>query len=196
MMTSLLALWLAQAPVLNDAPAPAGVPSGVSVDAMRDAMHTYVRGERRSSLPFGVAALSTLTASALCLTTNEPIARGAAWPLLGFGVLELAAGLFFGLRNDQPKLDRLLDDDPDAFAAEEKKKVSRISGTFQPLLLGIEGVIIGTGGVLAGLGALQRNGTLEGVGIGLALQGLAFFLIDWAVLDRADDYLAVLGRFR
>jgi hypothetical protein len=196
MTTSLLVLLLSQAPALNDAPPPAPVPSAVGIDAMRDAMHTYVRGERRSILPFGVAAVSTLTAAALCLASSEPIARGAAWPLLGFGVLELAAGLFFGLRNEQPKLDRLLDESPDAFATEEKKKVSRISGTFQPLLLGIEGAIMAAGGTLAGVGALQRNGTVEGVGIGLAIQGLAFFLIDWAVLDRADDYLAVLGRFR
>jgi hypothetical protein len=163
---------------------------------MRDAMHTYVRGERRSIIPFGLAAVSTLTASGMLFGTQDPIARGAAWPLLGFGVLELAAGLFFGLRNERPTLDALLDQDPAAFAREETAKVNRISTRFQPLLLSVEAVIVAAGGVMAGAGAATHTHGVEGVGIGLAVSGLAFFLIDWAVLDRADDYLAVLRHFR
>jgi hypothetical protein len=142
-----------------------------------------------------VAAAATLTAGALLFTTGDALARGAAWPLLGFGVLELAAGLFFGLRNERPKLDALLDADPDAFAKEERAKVTRIATRYQPILLGVWGAVMLGGGAMAGVGAAGKNPTLEGVGIGLAIQALAFFLIDWAVLDRADDYLAVLARF-
>jgi hypothetical protein len=193
---ALLALVLTQTPEETNAPRPELVPAAVSVDAMREAMHTYVRGERRSIIPFSLMAFSTLVAGTLLLIPNEPIPRGAAWPLLGFGVLELAAGLFFGLRDEQPKLDALLDEDPDAFAKHEREKVGRISSRNQPVLLAIWSVVMASGGALAGIGATQRLPTLEGVGIGLAIQGLAFFLIDWAVLDRADDYLAVLRHFR
>jgi hypothetical protein len=171
---------------------PAAAPAAVSPEAMREAMHTYVRGERRSIIPFGIAGVSSLTASALLLTSGGYIARGAAWTLLSFGALELVAGLFFGLRNERP----LLDEDPQAFAEEETKKVTRISKRFQPLLLGLEAAIVAAGGIMAAAGAAQFQGTVQGVGIGLSVSGLAFFLIDWAVLDRADDYLAVLKHFR
>lgn len=196
--TALLALLLSQSlPEANPAALePAGPPPiTIGTDAVREAMHTYVRGERRSIIPFGVAALVTLAAGGLLLIPNEPIARGAAWPLLGFGVLELAAGLFFGLRNEQPRLDRLLDEDPAEFVSTEREKVGGISSRNQPVLLAIWGVVMAGGGVMAGAGAAQGNGIVEGVGLGLLVQGLAFFLIDWAVLDRADDYLAVLRSF-
>jgi hypothetical protein len=49
------------------------------------------------------------------------------------------------------------------------------------------------GGALAGGGALTSNDTVLGVGLGLAVQGLILFLLDWAVLDRAQAYQAVLA---
>src|SRR5262249_7505569 len=122
--------------------------------------------------------------------------RGFAWPLFGFGMLELAAGLFFGARNEQPKLDRQLDEDPAAFAREETAKITRISTRFQPLLLGFEAALVVAGSTFAVVGASRHADTLEGAGLGVALSALAFFLIDWAVMDRADDYLAVLKHFR
>lgn len=194
MTIALLALLLAQDPEpVQPPPAP---PAAVSTDAMREAMHTYVRGERRSIIPFSLMALSSFVAGGVLLTSNEAIARGAAWPLLGFGVLELAAGLFFGLRNERPHLDALLGEDPQKFADAERKKVTRIASFNQPLLLGIEGVLLAAGGAMAGAGAVARQGTVEGVGIGVAISALAMFLVDWAVLDRADDYLGVLKHFR
>jgi hypothetical protein len=171
------------------------VPRDPAPAVLREAMHAFVRGERRSIIPFAIAGASTLAAAALLLQSSGALERGAAWPLLGFGILELAAGLFFGLRNERPRLDALLDENPAEFVAHETKKVSRISGTFQPILLGVEAALIAAGGLMAGLGAERAERTLEGVGIGLAIQGLVFFVIDWAVLDRADDYLAVLRTF-
>ena len=184
MPLALLTLILTQEPVPP-------VPNPV----LREAMHTFVRGERRSIIPFAIAGASTVTAAALLLGSNGALERGAAWPLLGFGILELAAGLFFGLRNEQPKLDQLLDESPAEFAREQTKKIGGIANRNQPLLLGFEALVVAVGGALAGVGALKHEDTLQGIGIGLAIQGLVFFVIDWAVLDRADDYLAVLRTF-
>lgn len=203
MTLALLALVLSQTPDETntsqhpEVPAAAALtPAEPRLDVLREAMHTYVRGERRSIVPFGVMAISTLLAGSLLFIPKEPIMRGAAWPLLGFGVLELAAGLFFGLRNEQPKLDALLDEDPAGFVREETQKITRISARNQPLLLAVWSVLLAGGGAMAGIGASQNLLTLEGVGLGLAVQALAFFLVDWAVMDRADDYLAVLRTFR
>jgi hypothetical protein len=189
---ALVALLLTQTPEVTNAPPLAPVPPQPDVAALREAMHAYVRGERRSIIPFGAAAVVGLTSGGLLLLSNDAIARGAAWPLLGFGVLELAAGLFFGLRNERPKLDAQLDENPAEFVRAEREKIDRISARNQPLLFGLWSAVIAAGGVMAGVGAVRGLGTLEGVGLGLVVQGLALFLIDWAVLDRADDYLAVL----
>lgn len=187
-------LLLSQAPVESDTPAPALVPPDTRV--LREAMHTYVRGERRSVIPFGVAALVSIGSGAALFIPADPRARGAAWTMLGFGILELAAGLFFGLRNEQPKLDALLDASPAEFVRTETEKLEAISSRNQPVLLGIWSAVIAAGGAMAGVGAAGNHRALEGVGYGLVVSGLAFFLIDWAVLDRADDYLAVLRAFR
>ncbi len=184
---------LTQAPVEADTAAPTLVPHEVEV--LRSALQVYEKGERRSVLPFGVAALTTLTGGGLLLLSSDAVARGAAWPLLGFGLLELAAGLFFGIRNEQPKLEAQLDADPAAFVREERERIGRISRRNQPILLGVWSAVIAAGGAMAGVGAARSERTVAGVGLGLVVQGLAFFLIDWAVLDRADDYLAVLRSF-
>lgn len=197
MTTTLLVLPIAVASPEGDTPC-APPPITVGTDALREAMHTYVRGERRSIIPFALTALVSLAAGGLLLLLllpREPIARGAAWPLLGFGVLELAAGLFFGIRDERPRLDLLLDEDPAGFLRSEREKVGRISGRNQPVLLAIWSAVIAGGGVMAGVGAARGDGIAQGVGLGLLVQGLAFFLLDWAVLDRADDYLAVLRSF-
>jgi len=190
---TLLSLLLLQTPEAADAPPPPLVPRGVEV--LRSAMHTYVTGERRSVIPFAATAAVTMTAGGLLLLSSDAVARGAAWPLLGFGVLELAAGLFFGIRNERPKLDGQLDADPAAFVREEREKLRRISRRNQPVLLAVWSAVIAAGGVMGGIGAARSLPTVTGVGLGLAVQGLAFFLIDWAVLDRADEYLAVLDAF-
>jgi hypothetical protein len=194
---ALLALLLTQTPDETNAPAVETVPPMPSPDTrvLREAMHTYVRGERRSIIPFGAAALTSLTAGGLLFLANDAVARGAAWTMLGFGVLELAAGLFFGLRNERPKLDAQLDADPAEFVRAEREKVGRISARNQPILLAVWSAVIAAGGLMAGVGAARGERYVEGVGLGLVVSGLAFFLIDWAVLDRADDYLAVLRSF-
>jgi hypothetical protein len=184
---------LSQAPPAQDARPPALVPRDVAV--LRSAMRAYVSGERRSVIPFAATAVVTMTAGGLLLLSSDSVARGAAWPLLGFGLLELAAGLFFGIRNQAPQLDAQLDADPAAFVRDEREKLGRISRRNQPILLAVWSAVIAAGGAMAGIGAARSEPTVAGVGLGLAVQALAFFLIDWAVLDRADEYLAVLDGF-
>ncbi len=48
---------------------------------------------------------------------------------------------------------------------------------------------------MATAGAFSHRDTLTGIGIGLAIQGLAMFLVDWAVLDRARAYATALDLF-
>jgi hypothetical protein len=165
--------------------------------AMGALMHTYVRGERMSVVPFAFSGAATVGAGLFLLRLDDAVARGAAWPLLGFGVVELAAGTAFFLRSysQEAKLAELLAANPAEFARSEQAHLRRITSLFQPILLWLEAAIIVAGGALAIVGAVQGGGGMAGLGLGLAVQGLTFFLLDWAVLDRANAYSAALDRF-
>lgn len=111
------------------------------------------------------------------------------------GLLEVAAGVIFNLRANGPRLaelERVLDTDSAAFLAVEQAHLTRITKVFQPLLLVVEAVVTVLGASLAGVGAATGLRTMEGVGLGVGVQGLALFLLDWAVLDRSVAYGAVL----
>ncbi len=201
MLTLCLAVCLSQAePPAELIPAPAPMEKSgpsVSSEQMRAALHTYVRGERFSSIPFWGSGLATGIAGGLMFTSASNVARGAGYPLLTFAAFEVLAGfIFFGRSFGlERRLDAELTDDPALFVTHETAHASRIVHTFQPLLLAFEGAVTATGGVLAGVGGAQHNDTLAGVGLGLAVQGLVFFLLDWAVLDRAQAYESAVEHF-
>jgi hypothetical protein len=208
MTVRMLALWLAalvvaQYPDASPQDAPLAAPQvapkatvsagSISSERLREVMHVYVRGERLAAIPFGISGLVQTLTGALLLTSSNSIARGAAWPLLVFGVVGIASALAFGLRSQGPALDTLLDEGTGRFLEHERKHAHRITHVFQPALLAVEAVVTATGGILAGAGAARHDDTMAGVGFGLAVGGLVLFLLDWAVLDRAQGYEAALG---
>jgi len=168
-------------------------------DQLRVHLHDYYRGERLSGfVPFVGSGVGSLVAGTLLVTSNTELGRGAGWVNLGFGALEVIAGLYFALSSygKERALDEALIANPAEFARLEKERVARITGRFQPILLAVEAAISAGGGVVAGVGALQRNELMLGLGLGFAVQGLVMFLLDWAVLDRASGYGTALSMFR
>ncbi len=117
--------------------------------------------------------------------------------MVGFAWAELAAGLAFNLSNAAraDRLDHELDTDPVGFAHAERKKLHRIRDLYQPALLSLEAAVAVGGGVTAVAGSAKHNDTVLGLGLGLAIQGLVLFLLDWSVLDRARPYAAALDLF-
>lgn len=186
MLTLTLCLVVAQ-PVL--------VPSEVKADPLAAAMHTWHRGERLSGfVPFLGAGVATVATGTVLLAQGSKLDVGAGVPLVAFGAIELLAGLYFGLSSyaKESALDALLITDRARFLEQERARVHRITSLFQPLLLAVEGALTVGGGVTAGVGALQRDDLAIGLGLGLAVQGLLFFVLDWAVLDRAQAYESAL----
>jgi hypothetical protein len=174
-------------------PRPSAAAVGISTERLRELMHTYVRGERMAAIPFAISGVSQALAGGLLLTSNNNVAHGAAWPLLVLGVVEIAASLVLGVRSQEPKLDALLAEGVPAFLTHERKHAHRITHLYQPALLAIEAVALATGGVLAGAGAARQDGTMAGVGFSLAIGALVIFVLDWAVLDRAQAYETALS---
>lgn len=169
----------------------------LSTDQIRALMHQDVDGERWSIVPFAATGLVTFGAGAGLLASDSRIGQTAAWPLMIGGGLELLAGIFFAARAGphQRRLDALLDSDPRGFAAAERNRVFRIRDRFQPILLAAEAAIAVGGLGTAGAGLAGHDDVLIGIGLGLAIQGLALFFIDWDVLERATTYARGLALF-
>ena len=170
----------------------------ITSEQVRVHLHDYYRGERLSGfVPFVGSGAGSLLAGTLLVTSNTELGRGAGWVNIGFGALEVIAGLYFALSSygKERALDEALTANPAEFARLERERVARIAGRFQPILLAVEAAISAGGGVMMGVGALQRNDTMLGLGIGFAVQGLVMFLLDWAVLDRASAYSTALSMF-
>jgi hypothetical protein len=112
--------------------------------------------------------------------------------------LELIFGVILAARTGPhlADLDHLLATDARGFVKLESVHVYRIREVWQPLLLSLEAALIVAGATMAGVGELRHESTVEGVGAGLAAQGLVLFLLDWAVLDRARAYAAEIGLFK
>lgn len=166
-------------------------------DAVRDALHLWHRRERLSGLiPFVGSGVATGTAGAFLLASTQQRDQVAGGIILGFGILELAAGLVFGLASlgSEARRDEELTADRAAFLLKERARLDRINTVFQPVLLGFEAALVLGGGITAGVGALKHDDLALGIGLGLAVQALVFFLLDWAVADRAAAYGLALGQ--
>lgn len=188
----LAAVLVAGLPVQAEEPA-----VHLSSEAMKALMHTYYDGERSQIIPFGGVAIGNLTTGALLLTGDSALTHAAAGPVIAFGAVELLAGLFFTIRAGPhlAHLDQLLVDNPQEFVRTERVRTHRIRDLFQPALLIAEGVIAVGGGVMAGIGAKRNLPTVEGIGLGLLVEAVVLFVLDWAVLDRARAYATALDAF-
>jgi hypothetical protein len=163
---------------------------------MSELLRAYGEGETSASIPFFTTGAVGVASGAVLLGQGGKMGHGAAWPLLSVGGVEMLAGALLATRSGHfEALQAQLGRDPQAFAREERHHLYLIRDRYQPFLLSLEAAVAVAGGVMAGLGSSQQQPTLEGVGIGLALQGVALFLLDWAVLDRARAYLSALALF-
>src|SRR5262245_25466951 len=125
---ALVALLSVATPALADPPL-------LSAEQLRPLLHTYYEGERLVVVPFGLAGVAGLATGALLAAGPNDLSRGAGWPVLAFGAVELIAGALFSLQGaaNRRTLDQLLTDDPKEFARRERHHVYRIRDQFQPL---------------------------------------------------------------
>lgn len=168
-----------------------------AVAALRGQLHTYYSGEALAGVPFTASGVASGLTGGVLLATGDSTARGAAWPLFGFGALEAAFGLYLALRNPVrlAEFDAQLTANPQAFVTSERARLKSIVHTYQPVLLTLWSVVAAGGAGLATGGHLSQDTTMVGVGLGLALHGLVLFLLDWTVLDRARAYESALTHF-
>jgi hypothetical protein len=178
--------------------APIGPPAEPAVDtpAMRRAMHRYFDGEKREAWGFGAAGVLTVGGGTAMFFAEDGFYRGAAYPLVIVGVIELAAGIVLLARTDAQvaALDARLDTGKRAFLDLEQPRMDKVRSEFR-LLAGVELALMVAGVGLAAYGGAQKDHLLTGIGAGTALQSAAMLTFDIHASARADAYSAAIAGF-
>jgi hypothetical protein len=183
-LAALVCLLLAAA-ARADAPSPA---------ELNDDLLTYYGGERASAyfvLGFGLASAG---AGGYLVTRHDDFSRGLGWPLLSLGAIELLGGIgyAFTVSHEIAHYQAALATDPKAFRDEELAHIegtTRRFGFYRAAELGI--AVVGAG--LLGYGLAADRDVYKGVGSGLMIVGVPFFVMDTLNNNRAQWYL---GRLR
>jgi len=166
-------------------------PSLARADAAgaKAAMHEYFDAEIRGGyLLIGMGAAG-LVAGGLLYRQGSPTARGASYPLLGVGVLHVAAGIFVGVASARriDKFDAEIDKDYAAWVSGESKRMQGVSTQFTALK--IAELVIATGGLtMAGIGWRTDRPRLKGAGLAIAAEMMLTFGFDIFAARRAHDY--------
>jgi hypothetical protein len=179
--------------------APVGPPSrfdDAATASMRRSMHAYFAGETREAWAFGGAGVLTLGGGGAMFAADDGLYRGAAFPLVIVGAVELAAGIVLLARTDAQvaEFDRRLDADKRALLSLEAPRMERVQKEFGLLAVAELALIVAGLGV-ASYGGARGDHTLSGIGGGVALQSAAMLTFDAHASARADTYLTALRAF-
>jgi len=168
----------------------------ISTARMRRTMHAYFEGEKNEAWAFGAAGIVTVGGGAPLFAASDDLYRGAAFPLVVVGIVQLAAGIVLLAKTDAivTDLDRRLDTSKAAFLEVERPRMQKVRAQFD-FLAATELVLMVAGIGLATYGGARDNHLLTGIGGGLALQSAAMLAFDAAASTRADTYSANIEAF-
>lgn len=179
---------------LEDEPALARPPPGSAAPAV-NAMARYFRGEIIGGFTLiGMGVVGASTGGVMLATSDRDAVKGAAYPLIGFGLAHLAAGVFVTLSSVKRirGFARDIRYDPESWIEREEKRMRGVSTQFLVLKV-VEGVGIAGGIGLAVYGHNSDRPTLTGVGIALAGELAATLIFDVIAAKRAGRYRRALA---
>jgi hypothetical protein len=180
--------------VSADDTAPAGT-SDDRVGSTRAAMHEYFAGEIRGGYVLVGMGAAGLLAGGLLYRQGSATARGASYPLLGIGVLHIAAGFFVNVSSARrvDAFDEQITKDQAGFVREESKRMEGVSTQFT--VLKIAELVIATGGLtMAGIGWRTDRPRLKGAGLAIAAEMVLTLGFDVFAARRAHDYRDALAQ--
>ncbi len=167
MRPTLLAATLALAPALASAQ-----------DAQRD-LDRYVLRENINNGLFTAVGAASVTAGAVLLTRDDELLRGAGYPLVVAGSIQLVFGVVYlaitpGIRE---RGTRLIATDAAEYRRREGARIDGIVGAF-PWIYAVDGALLAAGGVALGVGLAGDDRSVTGVGIGCLAAGVAELALD------------------
>lgn len=154
-------------------------------------MENYFAGEVRGGyVLMGMGTAGLLSGGLLYgLQKDSDLARGMSYPLLGFGLAHVAAGIFVTVSSNR-RVDDFTDQiaaDPGTFVTAERKRMKRVSMQFTVLEV-VEVVLIAGGITTAVLARRADRKQLEGIGYGVALEAALTLGFDIIAGRRAHSY--------
>jgi len=160
-------------------------------------MERYFAGEKREGWVFaGVGALAA--GGGVCLIMrDDPVARGASYPILAVAAVQLGAGVVLLARTDGQVSTRRrqIAEDGAAFKQRESARMSTVATQFEVLKVSEIGLIVGGLG-LAWWGRREGHPRVHGAGLGLAAQASLMLVLDLFAAERARRYRGALDRFQ
>lgn len=159
-------------------------------------MDSYFDGERGLGLAGMIAGGASIGGAAVLYFQDDEILEGAAYPLAGFGLLELAAGsvIFFRTPGQVSDLRSELKQNPETFRKDELKRMQAVNSQFDVLtIVWIVGIAAGLG--TATYGFLDDSDRAKGIGAGVAFESAILLTGDLIAAGNARDYTDALERF-
>ena len=159
----------------------------------------YFIAEKHESLLFLAVGLATiLLALIFYFAVKTHICRGAAIPLLLFGLIQAVAGYTVYQRSDDQRVNNVYayDMNPSQLKTGELARMGKVNRNFNTYRL------VEIGGLIAGiiLIVIFRNDPARnfwvGLGIALALMTAELFIADFIAAKRALQYTGLLENFR
>lgn len=183
------ALCVALAATSTDANADEPPAAPVGRVAIGDEMRGYYRSERDIAILFTGLGLASVGGGSVLATRTGDFARGLGWSMIVVGGVQLLVAVFYGLQVSQ-EIDhygKALAADPGAFKIEEGQHIHGTTSRFTWYRAGE--LAVAAGGVGAAIyGFAANEDTWKGLGIGVAAEALAFFVIDSFGQARARAY--------
>ena len=164
---------------------------------MSEQMHAYFHGEKREAPFFLGAGLVGMGAGAVMVSRDSEAVRGAAFPLLGIGLIQAIIGGVLLLNTDRRvrRLDEQMAKAPAALKREEAQRLVGVKTSFIGLMLAEAVMLVGGVTMAAVASSKECCRTLQGIGFGLAVEGWLSFVLDRFAYTRALEYAHALDRF-
>ena len=164
---------------------------------MRADVHEYYAGETTTGTLFTAFGGVSAAAGGAMLTQGGDFAKGLGLSTLVLGGVTFVGGLGYVLavKLRGGYFERLAETDPARFQEEESERLAGTKSRFW-LYLGSELAVAAAGVGVAAYGIAAKDPLAKGIGIGGALQGIGWFVIDTPGKLRAARYADEVGGFR
>ena len=194
-LASLLALCMPGAADAQESGLAAGQAEMGQAELVRR-LNVYFAAEKNESLFFMGIGLAALIGAGVMLSRKRRLLKGAAWPILAVGLIQIGVGSSVYFRTDAQvaALEAQIEADPGAYVHEETARMTTVAYWFDIYKI-IEIGLLVAGAVALVAGSLRRRDLARGLGLGLVAQSGLMLVLDFFAEARADVYIEVITRF-
>lgn len=159
-------------------------------------LEAYFTEEKSESLFFMGIGLVALIGGGVMLSRKRRLLKGAAWPILAVGLIQVGVGSAVYFRTDAQvaALEAQIEADPGAFVHEETARMKTVAYWFDIYKIIEIGLLVAAAAAFV-VGRLRDREIARGVGIGLAVQSGLMLVLDFFAEARADVYIEAIMTF-